>query len=68
MKRKINLNKIALALPFIMTLITSIFLFIRYLINIANQSLMMHVHAWFGLALLVIITHKIGKNYTLNKK
>lgn len=59
MKKLIKSIKI---LPFLITLITSILLFIPYLRNINNYSIGVHLHVWFGLIFLIMITQKIGKD------
>lgn len=49
-------------LPFLVTLVTSILLFINYLINISTSSLAVHLHVWFGLIFLIMITQKLSGN------
>jgi len=50
-------------LPYLVTIVTSVLLFAKYLISIESQGIAMHLHAWFGLLFLVMITQKLGNNF-----
>jgi hypothetical protein len=60
-----KLIKFIKPLPYLITLVTSILLFIKYLINISNSSFAVHLHVWFGLIFLISITQKLGNNLKL---
>jgi len=58
-----KLLKYVKPLPFLVTLVTSVLLFIKYLISIGGYSFAEHLHVWFGLIFLVLITQKMGSSF-----